>query len=883
MRFFFGLAVMLNTLMAAPFLVVSAAAQTINLYNRLIDPLALARLDEPDFARTRQTYGLGLGIKPSDTDPGYWVCAEDTGAGVITHMFATARTPDSLTQYRLYVDGKLLRAAELDSFYANPLGQMRPPFDTIVGEARLCDVQIPYSHGFRLLYKSTDSRIFFNYGWRPLSSSVVLPPTGNLASTEILKEQSRAEEVYRDPAKLWAGFGGQDTIWSAQLMSGAVRTVLSLHGPAILREFKLAIDTYTVALDSVWLEFYYDGNSSPAFSAPLMALFGQSYDFRPLKSLPIVFSPDSGFVMRFAMPFVHSLQVRMRNSSGRTFSVTGSAIWRPYPVTRERYGYLHAHFEQTPRTQWGVAHHVFQTTGRGRYVGMLMGIHNLRNGAAYEGDPIFTIDSSDWYSFHYDGMEDYFNGAQYFSHGEFFTPFAGTSNLYANYYRFHYLDAINFTRSINLDFQHGSNNNCWEYYRTLAFWYEQPIRFWTNKDAVRSGSRLEISGASYAPNESIAIEIAALNSPTSYTTFATLTASSEGHFDTSIAITGALQGYYSIRIGSEVYPRPFFVHDSPTIQITTKPKPVIVQSNDTVSFSGEGYAPEDVLQARVGSVYAELHYSIDSLSQIRGFVVIPDQADGRYRLFLKSALSGAVGSDEWITTTRTLRFESENLYTTLSADSGTAACLNVSWLYNWDWSRNGIVEFHPRRKGDTLGLTFYVPINDTFVVYSRAGLGKQFGSYDIGLDGPIYRTLSGYRNSDVTPSDSLILGVFALNRGFHRMTYTYRGRSSANIDSELWSDYIELVPTTTRTQLGVRPIDSLPNFIVVPNPVHKRTLSLSWIDDSDSWSVIDVAGRTRLTRSGGDPNTPLDLDGLENGVYILRSAHGRSGRFVLER
>src|ERR1017187_7811087 len=195
---------------------VPLTAQTINPYLRLTDPLAIARLDEPDFAPLRYDANEWAGGTGGDSMyPGYSIVAQDTGAGIITHLFVITRTPDSLTGYKLIVDGQILRSATDSQFYLKPSGFFHSPLDTIIGEARLGDVQIPYRNGFELLFKST-GYYWSDYGWRPLQVSDALPDA-SLNSNVLSEEESQAAAVYKNPSLLWQGTSGRDTALSANI------------------------------------------------------------------------------------------------------------------------------------------------------------------------------------------------------------------------------------------------------------------------------------------------------------------------------------------------------------------------------------------------------------------------------------------------------------------------------------------------------------------------------------------------------------------------------------------------------------------------------------------------------------------------------------------
>ncbi len=499
------------------------------------------------------------------------------------------------------------------------------PLDTIIGEARLCDVQIPYHNGFKLLTK--DLSTWYDYGWRPLSSNADLPSSDALNSTVLLQEESQADSVYSNPPSIWKGILGDDSGYEALLKSGADSTLLTINGSNIVKNFWLLPSYYDSTLDSVWLDMYWDGEATPSVSTSLLSLFGQSYDFRDLHSLPIDFTQDSGFTMRFPMPFARSMRIAFRNNSSKPVTLRGKVSLIPQAVDRDTFGYFHARYSQTDPTKFGVPHHVLHIKGKGKYVGLLMGIHDLQCVGTYEGDAEFTVDSSFWNSFHYEGTEDYFNGAQYFSYGNFFMPFGGTSNNYANYFRFHYLDEIDFRNAFDFDFQHGNDNNdSHEYYRTLALWYQRHIPFWTDHDTIRVGENWDIAGAGYSSGEPIEILLDSIS-------ISQLTANSDGAFDLELTVPALPLGFHTLSVNGVANPYTILVTGIPTIQLLDEPKPLAVKTGDTLHFAGAGFIPGDSIAASIGGKPTYSQSNVTAENQISGWVIVPEIMDSTYFCF----------------------------------------------------------------------------------------------------------------------------------------------------------------------------------------------------------------------------------------------------------
>lgn len=816
------------------FCAASVHAQTVNPYERLLDPVALTQLDNSDFGPIKLTSGMGFGIRPDTDNPGYFVYAEDTGSGILTHLFATARTPDSVTRFRLYIDGALRREATLDGLFSERVGLLRQPLDTIIGEARLCDVQIPFKRGFKISYKTDDRFTFYNYGWRSLPANIQFPDSASLTAL-----QAQAEAVFLDPSKRGIELGA-DTSMRALLYPGDSLT-LTLSGPSMIEPLKLSVDHYDGSLDSVWLFVYWDDEVEPSIAAPLMAVFGQNPRFPSIESIALQFSKADGLILHLPMPFARSARFVIVNSSSSTLQSSLAIRHRSRPDIEGR-GYLHAVFAETKRTLYGVAHHVFRSKGKGRFVGLLMGVRNLRRLQSYEGDAIFTIDDNPAYSFRYEGTEDYFNGAQYFSHGAFEHPFGGAPDPDGSYYRFHYLDAIDYERSIVFDFQHGTHDNAHEDYVTLPFWYERHIPYSIENDTLfESEALLRVHGGSYTPGVTIDVRIDSA-------VVGDVNASPGGRFDTNLRLTGILAGRHTISINGVELPGGLQILSKRTLQLAER-RALPIQVGDTLQIYGLGYTVDEHAAVLVNNAAAQYHYEVDSLNRLRGFIVVPKLEAGVYPV----AINGIQLQEPLnIAISGTLRFEAEDLVPDSSFH-------NVSYLYSDSWSQNAIYLYSPRRMGDSTTLHFQLPYQGRFRATLYAPHGRTFGNYLITLDSN-QAVYMGFADKDVLGPDSIDLGLAYLEQGPHRLRVQYLGKSEASTDSAIWIDYVELRAADTQS----RPSDSVASRIAVwPNPA-TSTITIVNRPTGSSVRLIDVLGRTTIISPVGPA---IQVGFLPRGAY----------------
>ena len=149
---------LLRVVLSAVFYVLSAfvavtKAQEIHYYERLTDPRAITRLDNIDNEPVRVSAAVGWPKGERDPVDGFHVLAQDTGAGIITHIWTQLhRQEDSLTFFRIRVDDSLIAEGHLYSFFNQNNGAFRSPLDSICSGAQVCNLQIPYKRNFRITY-----------------------------------------------------------------------------------------------------------------------------------------------------------------------------------------------------------------------------------------------------------------------------------------------------------------------------------------------------------------------------------------------------------------------------------------------------------------------------------------------------------------------------------------------------------------------------------------------------------------------------------------------------------------------------------------------------------------------------------------------------------
>jgi hypothetical protein len=240
--------------------------------------------------------------------------------------------------------------------------------------------------------------------------------------------------------------------------------LVSLEGPAAIGVLTLRVtapDTLA-ALRQTVLQIYFDGSPTPQVESPLGDLFGAGPGVCPFESYPVVVEPDGTMHCRFVMPFARLARLHLANFGAQSVTVTGEVARVPF-VWDDR----SMHF----RAKWRVTHGVegrpdgydmpyLLVHGAGAWVGTaLMIMHPTSvptpgGGWWGEGDEKIYVDGESFPSTFGTGSEDYF-GYSWSSPDLFEGAYIGQPRCdgpgnrgYTANYRWHILDAIPFSRSI---------------------------------------------------------------------------------------------------------------------------------------------------------------------------------------------------------------------------------------------------------------------------------------------------------------------------------------------------------------------------------------------------------------------------------------------------
>ncbi|MBS1902363.1 MAG: DUF2961 domain-containing protein [Bacteroidetes bacterium] len=799
---------------------------------------------------------------------------------------------------KIWIDDSLIVASDLRGLFRNVHGVFRPPLDSEASGAFVCDIQLCYKKNFRVTEFTAPNNccLFWGVEYRPMpDSSEIESALTRFPITE--QQQHAAEEAYHRSGSPW------DTTASVrhvlpQMLVAAGESVLidSLRGPGLLQELHVDVDTAEfAALSDLRLRIYWDGNPTPSVDVPVPDFFGCGAGFRTVNAFQIRADLGGHFTCYLPMPFAEQAVIRLENFGSKTVHLGGGQLlYSPEAVNRHDEGYLYAQFSESKPAHWKRYHPVAHALGRGRFIGVFFALPDYPIASYLEGNPYFFVDSSEQNTVWYTGTEDYCNGGWYFRDHTFSLPFAGCTHEYSSIYRFHYLDALDFEKSLDYEHQHGVNNDFQTWYRTVGFLYKRWTPFWPSHDSLDRAEQWNIQGKGYRPGQAIDISI-------DTTHLRSMTAGIDGSFTADLTIPASVpSGIHRLSVNGEVRPEPIFVLSDPTVRFLNDTNPPVFRAGDSLILDGQGFIPGERVRIYVDT--AEVNYlsipTVSSLNDLHATIRLPWLPESVYRIRVRGD-RGSEALTRSFQLTRTLSYEFEDLPVIYSEWTYQSSPVYLGWYPYADWSNTTGYLFYPDGPSRKIKFGFNVPVSDTFAVSMYHIIGLRYGNYDLYLDSMFVGSLHGYLDTDWSMpmrSAPLELGIHYLTAGSHDLMFRCTGHDSSAVDFLMDADNMILTPTTAYHSLK-QPGDSSTDVETLPgpfarlseNPVRSDRAILRYSLGSSSPTdgatitadVFDILGRRVRSSSGLQTSQSvgsieLDCRGLANGKYFV-IVHGIDG------
>ena len=283
---------------------------------------------------------------------------------------------------------------------------------------------------------------------------------------------------------------------------GGIHTLLDAKGPGVITHIWI---TFLGPEPQSWapqgsanhqelmLRMFWDGNSRPAVEAPVGDFFANCFGRRSeVISLPVIVEGGDSYNAFWRMPFRKSARIEIENQSQKPLSLLYFNIdWIKLDTLPKDTPYFYAQYRQEYPARSGQDYLLLETTGKGHFVGAVLGVR-MRSPAWFgEGGEKIYIDGETIPSIWGTGTEDYFLsawGLQMTSTPYFGVPFFDYRNIggYVSSYRWHLHDPIVFNTSIKVTLEHmgwmsedenpdylsTSWNEREDDYSSVAFWYQ---------------------------------------------------------------------------------------------------------------------------------------------------------------------------------------------------------------------------------------------------------------------------------------------------------------------------------------------------------------------------------------------------------------------------
>jgi hypothetical protein len=325
-------------------------------------------------------------------------------------------------------------------------------------------------------------------------------PDGNRNTGERKYDPTADPQADADVKSNWDNFN---------VPPGGTHVVMDAQGPGVITHIWLTFlepEPQGWALQGsanhqeLMLRIYWDGNSRPAVEAPVGDFFANCFGKRSqVISVPVIVEDADSYNCYWRMPFRKSARIEIENQSTKPLSLLYYNIdWIKLDSMPRDTPYFYAQYRQEYPVRKGEDYLLLETSGKGHYVGTVLGVR-MRSPAWFgEGDEKIYIDGEPKASIWGTGTEDYFLsawGLQTASTPYFGVPYFDDRSIggHTSAYRWHLDDPIVFNTGIKVTLEHmgwmskdenpeykaTSWNEREDDYSSVAFWYQTGVPTFT--------------------------------------------------------------------------------------------------------------------------------------------------------------------------------------------------------------------------------------------------------------------------------------------------------------------------------------------------------------------------------------------------------------------
>ncbi len=428
------------------------------------------------------------------------VMAEMKGPGCIWRIWSARATAGHV---KIYLDGAEEPAVDLPFIQyfdrtAEPF--VYPSLCYTAARGLNSYVPIPFAKSCKIVAEKNWGRYYhFTYSLFPKGTQV---PTFSMKLSEAETDALKAADDFltnkfgTDPAGKRSGQKTEGGVFSAP--PGKAMTVLDLKGPRAITGIQLDIPPITskrdgmkplgleeqrAALRELVLRITWDDEKTPAVWCPVGDFFGTAPGVNKYKSLPMGMIQGEGEPYCFwYMPFAKRAKVELINDGKEDRTVECTFTHAPLTRPIEKLGRFHAKWHRDAflpkEKERAIDWTMLTTTGRGRFVGVMLHVWNPRGGWWGEGDEKFFVDGEKFPSTFGTGSEDYFGYAwcnpTLFARAYHNQTISQGNRGHISLNRWHVADNVPFQKSFEATIEKYYPNTKPTLYAATAYWYQAP-------------------------------------------------------------------------------------------------------------------------------------------------------------------------------------------------------------------------------------------------------------------------------------------------------------------------------------------------------------------------------------------------------------------------
>jgi hypothetical protein len=420
-------------------------------------------------------------------EDGQLVFAEMEGPGCIWRIWAA--TPKA-GRVRIYLDGATEPAVDLPfSGYFDGKHEpfTRPALVHTVAMGWNNYTPIPYQKSCKIVAEEGWGQ-YYQFVYTTFAKGTQVPTFKRELGAEENAALDEADRRLRNCGPRDTSKGYAKTSGEGLLSANGGTDTHKLKGPNAINSIRVKFDppltpTDHDALREMVLSIKWDGEFASSVWTPLGDFFGTAPGANPYRSLPCGLTEDGWWYANWVMPFAKSAEVTLKNEGKTDRRVTFEVYTQPLKGDPANYARFHAkwhrdEFLPTEKERW-IDWPMLKTTGRGRFVGVMLHIWNPRGGWWGEGDEKFFVDGEKFPSTIGTGSEDYFGYAwcspllfQNAYHNQ--TRNDGNNKGHVSVNRWHIADQIPFHKSFAGDIEKYYPNSRPTLYASTVYWYLAP-------------------------------------------------------------------------------------------------------------------------------------------------------------------------------------------------------------------------------------------------------------------------------------------------------------------------------------------------------------------------------------------------------------------------